>query len=1474
MIEIKDISGKVKFSTPINVGAKGRFMLMKEDYITIPFSTDIPVDLKRGDYVDLRGVFDDALGGKLAKVYKYLTLQNPSVIPGKYSYELRFDAYYYEWNTKIFKFTPESHGQEAGWNLTAPLDIHLGLFLRNLKANGYTYNGVDYIFDIDSTVENKAFLMTYDNIHLLDALFSMASKDKWNCDCWITDNVIHFGRCEFGDAVDIELGVEAAAMTRSESKGTYATRVYVFGGTRNIPANYRPVDEQAVVNGVVQKRLMLPEGTPCIDAYPGMTDTEAVEDVVVFDDVFPKRIGTLSDVTTVDRDTETDGEVTGQFKAYQYQDPGLDFKEDYILEGEELKITFQSGKLNGMVFGVTFKPEGTDKGSQIWEIIANEDYGRLLPDEIMCPENGDEYVLSGFNIQLVSDQYIPEAEKELLAKGQEYVKKTSIDDGTYPTTLDSEWVYQDQINRTYDTGQRIRLINPAFFPSDGRISRVIGWEMNLDIPYDSPVYTIGESTQYSRIGELEDKVDTLTYKGQTYTGGGGSGVYIIRTNDSTPASDSNVFSALRSLTTFLRKDKPDVAGFDITFEQDIILSGEKSSIYSDRYAGGFGHENGFRLFADGTAWVKDLKVKHDSMFAGSLSSPTFASGFPNGTGFMIAPYKVTNAAGVEETKYKLEIDSISVRNELKVYTFVVSQLLGENDNRIFAGMMEVDHYDPETSRIYLDTDGGRLYNPFREGDILMVQQFQGDPTLQNDYKMTKSYELKVVEVAVGDLSDGENRLDWLRFTNFVGNLSDIAKRDTLCRVDNPDNSIRSGIMKITTVDEFGTPYMDVIRGMKTDPENCVKVRVGNMNGLVTPYFGRLEGDGIYVENLYARGQFMLDTGENVKTKFEIVEGRLSSEMSSVRYELSEKDNCLTNASFSADTVGWVLGNDVSLFTVKERFMAVNDSFYAEKDKVTGIVEVSSRKALYIKNSGVKQLNSYLKNKPDGQLEMPDGTKVWPSYYVSFMYMVKTAGTLTSGFSGQGLYVSKPLAITDTFVQEEFSGKWNGTGDFILNYTGEIYIYNVQMSTHPVEDLRLEMSTKFLQTDEKIGMYALKIDTLSGTVTEMGVELDNTTSTLSLYVTKTDSINQTVTSLGLKLDGVDESLTLYAKKTDVSGLKTEMEAAIKVNADNINLKVSKDSIISSINQTAETIKINASRLNLNGFVTFSMFDLSTQNTIKNKVNSGDLGSMAWKDGVSSDDLSWALSQEISNKVNLTTLNNTLLGYTKSGSITKEDLAKALQAELSGKLTGSASVGANKLANVIINGQTLIAGGYIQADLINVKDLVVGSTLSIGAFSLNSYKGLNWTGSDYFGNTSFRLTVGGGYTYNTGTSCKTMVGAWSNSADTHACISGICNTFGVAIYGSVDGYGSNFPPTGSKFAGYFSGSTKTTGTTITGTLAAGAFRFAYNLGLGNSYNYYEGISFDPATYDLDNVRIRVRGGIIVGVTDDNGHLLQGV
>lgn len=606
MVDIKDIFGKTRFSTPINAGAKGRFTLMKEDYIILPFSVPDPVYFKLGDYVDLSGVLDESLGGLLSKVYEIVDLQKPAfnASTGGYDYELRMDAYYWKWKNKIFKYTPEHAGHEASWSLTAPLDVQLGVFLRNLKALGYTYKGKEFEFSIDSTVENKAVAMRYDNMNLLDALFSMADKEKWDCDCWITDNIIHFGRNEYGNSVRIELGVEASAMTRSDSKGTYATRIYAFGSTRNIPADYRPVDEQTVVNGVVQRRLMLPADTPYIDVYPDMSEEEAIEDIVVFENVYPRRTGTLSDVHTRTEEVKDENGTKETVTYYRYKDTGLEFKDEYLIEGQELRIRFQSGKLNGMEFGVIFNPDPKDdmRGAQLWEIVRNEDYGRMLPDDTLRPENGDEYILSGFNIQLVSDRYTPEAEQELKGKAQEYADRRKRDDGTYNTTLDSEWVYNDRLRRFYEFGQKVFLVNRAFF-ENGRDSRILGWEFNLDKPWDSPAYIIGESMPYSRIGDMEDKIDSLTYKGQTYTGGG-NGVYIIRTNDTTAPSDSNVFSARRSLVSFLRKDKSDKTEYLLK----LLAGGEFGEFVDSMIAG-----KGAGIFPDGRGQFERLEVR------GSLS---------------------------------------------------------------------------------------------------------------------------------------------------------------------------------------------------------------------------------------------------------------------------------------------------------------------------------------------------------------------------------------------------------------------------------------------------------------------------------------------------------------------------------------------------------------------------------------------------------------------------------------------------------------------------------------------------------------------------------------------------------------------------------------------------------------------------------------------------------------------------------------
>ena len=625
----------------------------------LKFSLENPIYFKLGSYVECDfGLFE------------VCDLQKPAFNTNTagYDYELQLDAYYWKWKNKIFKYTPETAGQEASWNLTAPLDVQAGIVLRNLKALGYTYKGQDFVFSIDSTVENKSQLMSYENINILDACFSMAKK--WDCECWITENIIHFGRCESGDAVDFEIEKNVQEMPRSESQSTYATRIYAFGSTKNIPSNYRPVDETVVVNGVVQRRLMLPEGTPYIDAYPNMTTEEAIEQVVMFDEVYPRRTGIMSDVTTKEY-TETNedtGEVT-KWNAYRFKDTGITFSKDYILPGEELKITFQSGKLNGMVFAVTFfdigettDDDGNPNTEQLWEIVRNEDYGRPLPDKVISPENSDTYILSGWDSTKIAELgLVSAAEEELKGEAEKYVTKSKTDPNTYNCKMMSDDAYcEDGIHNLYGIGQRVNLINKAYF-DNGRKSRIIGFEFNLDYPFDSPVYTVGETASYSRIGELEEKVESLTLKGQTYTGGGGSGVYVIGSHDSTPATDHNVYSALRSLKTFLRKDKEDIANELITFLKGFLVgkNGSGITVLED----GTSQAVVDRLYVKIKAVFDELEVKKKTHVGGEqIISP--------------AGMKCVRVEELDESYrcfFLSEVDGVTINNEFTVGTLALAQ---------------------------------------------------------------------------------------------------------------------------------------------------------------------------------------------------------------------------------------------------------------------------------------------------------------------------------------------------------------------------------------------------------------------------------------------------------------------------------------------------------------------------------------------------------------------------------------------------------------------------------------------------------------------------------------------------------------------------------------------------------------------------------------------------------------------------------
>ena len=603
-MDIKDVKGDIIYSTSVNGGSKRKYTLMGEDYMTLVFSVNSPITFHLGDYVE-----DSRFG-----LFELVSLYNPiyNTATGAYDYELRLDAYYWKWKNKVFKFTPEVGGQEASWNLTATLDVHMGIFLRNLAALGYTYKGEAFEFSIAPTVEKSAKLVSYDNTNMIDALSAMA--ETWDCEWWVTDKTINFGRCEYGTPVDFEIGDNVVEMTSSESKSTYATRIYAFGSTRNIPSNYRPVDESIVVNGVVQKRLMLPEGTPYIDAYPDMSTEEAVEQLVVFDYIYPRTDGHISKVITyTDTVNNEDGTQTTE-TFYQFTDTGITFSKDYILEGEELHIIFQSGSLNGMDFGVTFNPMGepekNEDGSwnpkaQLWEIVANEDYGRKLPDGVLKPKEGDTYILYGWDSSKIADLgLVSAAEQELKEKAEEYVAKSRIDPNTYSCTMMSDYMYgldeggnqNPDYAKHFDVGDKVNLVNSAFFESGNRQSRIIGYECNLDKPYDSPVYTVGETASYSRIGELEEQIENITLKGQTYTGGGGSGIYVIGTNDTTSPTNRNVYSALRVLQSFLSKTTNDRTPFKL--EVGDKLTAEKGIQISKNFVSGIVGGSGGYIYLD------------------------------------------------------------------------------------------------------------------------------------------------------------------------------------------------------------------------------------------------------------------------------------------------------------------------------------------------------------------------------------------------------------------------------------------------------------------------------------------------------------------------------------------------------------------------------------------------------------------------------------------------------------------------------------------------------------------------------------------------------------------------------------------------------------------------------------------------------------------------------------------------------------
>ena len=586
MIQIKRNNEVFYTIEDVCEGSKLSRQLMDHHYVILKFSTAEPVYFEIGDSVEIPGF------GYFELTSAYFPKYNDST--DGYDYELQMDAYYMAWKNKICKYRPQYGANETSFKLTTTVGVHLNVILNNLKALGYKYKGLD--FAVDYTTYNKGafdvdkrFYIEYGSISILDALNAICDENALDCEWWVDGNIIYLGYCEMTGQVTFEQGVDMLSMSYSESKSSYITRLYAFGSDKNIPKGYfTGSDADVTTDGIATDYLMLPNnevdsyGFYSKDGYLENTNVvknekQAIEGVVMFDDEYPKVECTVSGIKTYDSTVEENGEKKTQtfWQVTSKDSFATNFTKSWIKRNLTLMIKFTSGALMGMEFDVEYK---IIEHVNYFEIVANETYGRSLPDGVMCPKEGDTFFLYNWDATKITEtNLIQEAQDALYERAKVYYLKSMIDNSNFTCVLDAVKFYNHGVYNYHPLGEQVKLINPMFSDVDAngkhyRNSRIIGMDIKLDIPYDEPTYIVEEKAASSRLSKLEDKVTSITVNGIQIggTGSGGGGVYVIGLNDSTPATDSNVYSARRVDQNYANKYREEYIREIYTFAKGLI----------------------------------------------------------------------------------------------------------------------------------------------------------------------------------------------------------------------------------------------------------------------------------------------------------------------------------------------------------------------------------------------------------------------------------------------------------------------------------------------------------------------------------------------------------------------------------------------------------------------------------------------------------------------------------------------------------------------------------------------------------------------------------------------------------------------------------------------------------------------------------------------------------------------------------------
>lgn len=931
-----------------------------------------------------------------------------------------------------------------------------------------------------------------------DALKKIA--DEAGTEWWIEGMTVNVCRCERGDEVTLGYGNGLLSIERDSADNVkFFTRLFPIGSSRNIDAEKYG-----------SSRLLLPSRATYVERNTELGIVEHFEQTA-FQEIYPRRTGKVSSV----RKETKKGDDGKPFDIYYFTDGEMNFDpNEYEIGGLVKRVTFQTGQLAGLgndedgehYFEVNYNSERRE-----FELITIWPYDddTQVPGGVLEPKAEDTYIL--WNVRM-PDEYYPIAEEEYATAVEKYMDEHCLDRSVYKCSTD--YVALKKRGVVPCMGQRVRLESDRFFASGYRESRITVVDQKLERPTEADIEisdVLSQTTQSRMADEIENvrsevKANTVELPD------------VIRSWDTTLPTDNNLFSARRSEQEFLSRKRNDRTKGRITFEQGVVF-GEEENGFVD------GKGNAELL----TAVVKEL-----------LSSGDYSGGGLTDRGWKL---------GMDEDRLShLIVDKLTVRQVMNVFELLINKV------RSVGG------------QICVSAANGKIKAVEEQGDYYLISFEQENMFVRHDLVRCQTFtgtDLRSYWVEVADVTEAGIVVAKEEFEDVEPKAGDECVLMGNTAVENRQNLV------LISATEDGEPRVDVMDGVSGKSfGNALRARLGNLDGIkddTFPWNNQPRGNGLYADNVYLRGTFLLSTGEDVKTKLEITEGKVQSAIDSVRNDFLSEKGYLNNPTFASGLEKWNSENETVFFLVGNRWIWANGAALSKKGDGASVVTDMGRKVVRIRNKYIRQKHENLRFVPTFPTN-GEGKKEALPVYLSFFYRCAKSGTLKIGFENvdktgfadfNSMEVSEEIAATDGYVQYTCSGLWNGTGDFKLEFDGDIYLYMLVLSTDKIEALTYKYKTLFEQSGRLVKISAAVYDKDEQALQETGLMIQPEGT--GIYI---KDANGKLALIGV---GVEE--------TDAEGNK---KTVIKLTADNIKLeglvtangyfKVKEDGSIEAVNGT--------------------------------------------------------------------------------------------------------------------------------------------------------------------------------------------------------------------------------------------------------------------------------------------------------------------